>query len=140
MTRARPGDRFSKEVRLTPEAVSKFAREAGDANPVHHDDEHARGTRFGELIASGPQTSALLMGLTASHFSAGGAMLGLDFSFRFKRAVPASGTVRLEWLVVRVRASERLGGEVVDLRGRLQNEDGATAVGASARVLLLDRL
>jgi len=137
---ARPGERFSKEVALTPESVAAFARASGDENPLHHDAGYAAATRFGRPIASGPQTGALLMGLTASHFSSHGAMLGLEFSFRFKRPVYADETVRLEWLVVSVRPSRRLGGDVVDLRGRLQDASGTTAVGAKGRVLLLESL
>jgi len=136
--RARPKERFSSEVTLTPESTSAFARAAGDLNPLHHDAEHAAASRFGRLIASGPQTSALLMSLTATHFSRSGAMLGLEFAFRFKRPVFADETVKLEWLVVGVRPSTKLGGELVELRGRLLNGAGETAVGARGKVLLLD--
>jgi hypothetical protein len=48
--------------------------------------------------------------------------------------------VVVEWLVVDVRADRRLGGDVVDLRGRVRRGDGATAVGAKGRVLVTDRL
>jgi hypothetical protein len=57
-------------------------------------------------------------------------MLGLDFGFRFRRPVFADETVRLEWLVVAVRPAPRLGGATVELRGRLRNAAGETAVGA----------
>ena len=138
--RARPKERFSSEIRLTPETVSASARTLGDLNPLHHDAEFAVDTRFGGRIASGAHTSALLMSLTATHFSKTGAMLGLEFSFRFRRPVFADETVRLEWLVVRVRPSKKLGGEIVDLRGRLLSESGETAVGAKGSVLLVDEL
>ena len=65
-------------------------------------------------------------------------MVGLDFGFRFRRAVPANQIVRIEWLVVDVRSSTRPGDDIVDLRGRLQNADGTTAVGARGKVLLAD--
>ena len=35
--KAKPHDRFSAEVQLTPATVSAFARNVGDLNPVHHD-------------------------------------------------------------------------------------------------------
>ena len=140
MVRARPRERFASEVKLTPDSVSAFARAAGDENPIHHDEGFAAASRFGRRIASGTQTSSLLMSLTATHFSASGPMLGLDFSFRFKRPVYADEAVRLEWLIVAVRQSARLGGEVVELRGRLLNQAGETAVGAKGKVLLVDAL
>jgi acyl dehydratase len=109
------------------------------AQPREHA-SFAADTRYGRLIASGTQTSALLMGLTASHFSARGAMVGLEFWFRFRRPVYADETVRVEWLVVRVIHHARLSADIVDLRGRIRGQDGQTAVGAKGRVLVTDRL
>jgi len=136
----RPHDRFSSQVTLTPTGVAEFARGVGDGNPIHHDAAYAAGTRFTRPIASGTQTTALLMALTATHFSAGAAMLGLEFWFRFRRAVFADETIRLEWLVISVRPHPRLGGDVVDLRGRVLNQAGETAVGAKGRVLVTEQL
>ena len=136
MTYARPHERFSAQVKLDPNAVSAFAHAVGDDNPVHHDAELAAKSRFGRLIASGPQTTAHLLALTASHFSKRGAMLGLEFWVRFRRAIYADETITLEWLVVSIKHNPRLNGEVVDLRGRIRNQNGDTAVGAKGRVLI----
>jgi acyl dehydratase len=138
--RAHPRERFAAEFTLTPAEVAAFARSAGDANPVHHDPSFAAETRYGRPIASGTHTSAMLMGLTGSHFSRRGAMVGLEFWFRFRRPVYADETVRVEWLVVKVTPHPRLGGDIVDLRGRLRGADGRTAVGAKGRVLVSERL
>src|SRR5262245_26406044 len=135
-----PGERFSSEVTLSPSAVATYALVAGDTNPVHHDPEFARSTRFGRLIASGTHTTALLLGLTAAHFSREAAMVGLEFWVRFRRAVYADERILLEWLVVRVQRNERLRGEVVELRGRINGQDGSTAVGAKGRVLITNQL
>lgn len=140
MVKAYPRERFSADITLTPSEVAAFAKAAGDRNPVHHDAAFAAGTRFRRLIASGTQTSALLMGLTASHFSARGAMVGLEFWFRFRRPVHADETVHVEWLVVKVTPHARLQGDIVDLRGRIRGQDGQTAVGAKGRVLVTDQL
>ena len=109
----------------------------GDTNPIHHDAELAEKSRFGRLLASGPQTTAHLLALTASHFSKRGAMLGLEFWVRFRRPVYADETITLEWLVVSVKPSTR--GEIVDLRGRVRKENGETAVGAKGRVLVTEK-
>ena len=97
-------ERFSSEVTLTPALVSAYATAAGDFNPIHHDPEFAARTRFGRVIASGTQTTALLLGLTASHFSKLGALVGLEFWVGFRRPVYADETIRMEWLVIRVTA------------------------------------
>ena len=46
----------------------------------------------------------------------------------------------LEWLVIKVTANARLGGDIVELRGRIKGQDGQTAVGAKGRVLVTERL
>lgn len=140
MTLAHAHERFSSEVTLTPKAVSDYAHAVGDTNPVHHDPAFAATTRYGRLIASGPHTSALLLALTASHFSTEGSVVGLEFWVRFRRPVFADETIRIEWLVVKVTPNEKLGGDVVDLRGRIRGEDGKTALGAKGRVLVTKRL
>jgi acyl dehydratase len=127
-------------VTLTPAIVGAYAHAAGDDNPVHHDPRFAAATRYRRLIASGTHTTALLLGLTASHFSKTGAMVGLEFWVRFRTPVYADETIRLEWLVVKVTPNEKLSGDVVELRGRIKGEDGRTALGAKGRVLVTDRL
>ncbi len=138
--KARSGERFSSEVTLTPAKVAAFARDVGDDNPVHHDAVFAARTRYRRVIASGTHTTALLLALTAAHFSKRGAMVGLEFWQRFRRPVFADETIRLEWLIVRVTPNAKLGGDVVELRGRIKGSDGQTAVGAKGRVLVTDAL
>ena len=138
--RAYTGERFSSEVTLSPEMVSEFAKAAGDNNPIHHNSEFAASTRFGRPTASGPHTTALLLALTASHFSKKGAMLGLEFWVRFRRPIYADETIRLEWMVVKVTPNQKLQGEIVELRGRIKGQDGKTSLGAKGRVLVADSL
>jgi acyl dehydratase len=135
-----PRDRFSSEITLTPALVADFARAAGDTNPIHYDLQFAATTRFRRLIASGAQTTALLLGLTASHFSKYGAMVGLEFWVQFRRPVFADETIRLEWLIIKVTPNPRLRGDIVDLRGRIRGMDDETAVGAKGRVLVTEQL
>ena len=135
-----PRERFSSEVTLTPAMVGEFAKAAGDDNPLHYDAEFAASTRYGRPIASGTHTTALLLGLTASHFSKRGAIVGLEFWVQFRRPVYADETIRLEWLVVKVTPNAKLQGDVVDLRGRIKAQDGMTALGAKGRVLVTARL
>jgi len=99
MISTQPHERFSTTVTLEPGATRRFACTVGDHNPLHHDGEFAAASRYQRLIASGTQTAAHLMALTASHFSRRGAMVGLEYWFRFRRPVYADETITLEWLV-----------------------------------------
>ena len=74
---AYPYERFAVEVTFTPAMVAAYAAAAGDTNPVHHAPTFAAPTRYRRLIASGTHTTALLLGLTASHYLQHGAMVGL---------------------------------------------------------------
>lgn len=135
-----PRERFCSQVRLTPALVAAYADSVGDTNPVHHDPAFAARTRYGRTIASGTHTTALLLGLTASHYSKCASMVGLEFWVRFRRPIFADETIRFEWLVVRVTPNFKLGGNIVELRGRIQNQDGETALGAKGKILVTDHL
>jgi len=136
----KPHDRFSCEITLTPDSVAEYARAAGDRNPVHFDPAFAARTRYRRLIASGTQTTALLLGLTATHFSKDTSMVGLEYWVKFRRPVFANERIRVEWLVIKVTQNARLGGDIVELRGRVRGEDGQTSIGAKGRVLVTNRL
>jgi 3-hydroxybutyryl-CoA dehydratase len=130
------GERFSREHIFSAEEVMAFAMKAGDDNPLHHDAEFASATRFGGLIVSGTHTTALLLGLTASHFAKRGTVVGLGFSVSFQRPVLAQERVTLEWVVRRVRRRSKGGGQIVDMTGCLRNERGDACVAATGAVLV----
>jgi acyl dehydratase len=136
----KPHDRFSAEYSLTPKMVADYALSVGDKNPVHHDPDFAAKTRYGQLIASGTHTTALILGLTESHFSKNTSMVGLDYWVGFRRPIYANETIKLEWLVVRVTPNIKLRGNIVELRGRILGQDGKTSLGAKGRLLITDKL
>ena len=129
------GHRFSKVHEFSPDEVWAFARAAGDTNPLHHDAEAARISRYGELIASGTHTSALLLGLTASHFQQYGGVVGVGFSVRFVRAVSARARVLIAWEVKAVTEKSRAR-QLLDLVGAMSDADGTTCVAATGQVLV----
>lgn len=131
----RPHDRFAKTLRLSHAEIAAFATASGDPNPIHHDAAYASATRYGGIVASGPHTTALLLGLTAAHFSEIGPMVGLEFTTIFKAGVPADDALTLEWLIIRV-TPKRSGALLVELRGRLRTSAGVTAVGAKGKILV----
>ena len=60
--------------------VKCFAKDAGDLNPLHHDEGFAQQSPYKGLITSGAQTSSLLLGATATLVHTG---LWWDWSFLF---------------------------------------------------------
>jgi 3-hydroxybutyryl-CoA dehydratase len=131
-----PGETFSKRYTFTAEAIAAFAALAGDWNPLHHDPDLAAASRFGGLIASGTQTSALLMGLAAEYLSKASETAGLEFTFRFRRAVPAGLDAIFAWRITAIEPSEKLGGEIVSLSGDLTDDAGQRYMTGEGRAVL----
>lgn len=132
----RVGDSFDRVVTLDEASIAAFATAAGDANPLHHDRDTAARSRFGGLIASGPQTSSLLLGLCATWFTARGESVGLEFSFRFRKAVRAGDTLRLSWTITAIEPKPSLNGDVVSMEGRAVNGAGDVVVESRGLALL----
>lgn len=131
----RVGYRFSRSHRFDPAQVSAFAYAAGDTNPIHHDAHAAARTRFGKLIASGTHTTALLLGLVASHLSTMAQVVGVKFSTELLRPVFADEEVQLEWEIVAIRAHTR-DRHFVDLAGSIKGTEGDCRVLGLGQVLV----
>ena len=142
LSRAAPvmiGERFSRKVTFDADSIRNFATLSGDANPLHHDEAAAARSPFGTLIASGPHTTALMMGLNATYFCERFDALGLGFSFRFVKAVPAGASLTLEWTIVGSEHKPSLRGYIVSVDGRAVDDDGVVFVSASGDNLIRER-
>jgi acyl dehydratase len=129
------GYRFSRAHSFDPAQVSAFAHAAGDTNPIHHDVEAAARTRFGKPIASGTHTTALLMGLAASHLSTLAQVVGVKFTTELLRPVFSDEQVVLEWEVAGIQAHPR-NGHFLDLTGSVKGSEGDCRVRGLGRVLV----
>ena len=127
------GETARKSVTLDEAAIRSFAASCGDMNPLHHDAEYARGTRFGGLIASGPHYLALLMGLMATHYTAHGPQVGIDFSTQFRRPVRPGDTIELKWVVTAIEPKEK--GDVVTLDGSITNQHGEVVLTSVGKLM-----
>ena len=136
MTPVTLGERFTRRVTFDAASIRAFATLCGDANPLHHDEAVAARSPFGTLIASGPQTTALMMGLNATFFCARFDALGLGFTFRFVKAVPAGATLTLEWTVSRSERKPSLRGHVVSVEGRAVDDAGVVFLTATGDNLI----
>lgn len=63
-------------------------------------------------------------------------MLGLEFSFVFRKAVRAGDALEMTWEVVAVDRKDSLNGDIVSLRGSVTNQAGAEVLGATGKVLV----
>lgn len=130
----RTGERIARKVRFSREDIAQFARLSRDENPLHLDALLAQRARYGEIIASGQQTAAVLMGVLASHCSRADdgvarQMLCLNMNFAFKRPVFADQEIGLQWVATSVEWNAKMQGMLAHLDG------GAAVAGASPAVV-----
>jgi acyl dehydratase len=135
------GETIAKSVRVSREEIVAFARMSHDANPLHHDTQAAQRAHFGEIIASGQHTSAMLMGMLASHYSRSDdgvrrEMLCLNMNFAFKGPVFAGQEIRLAWKVNNTQWNGKLHGVLAHLDGSASVVHGKPAVIARGTVLV----
>jgi acyl dehydratase len=102
------GDVFkpSGRVRVEKDEIIAFAKKF-DPQPFHLDDEAARQSIFGRLVASGWHTAAMTMSLIArSEYRAAGGTIGLGFdSMRWPIPVLPGDELRIENEVLETRPS-----------------------------------
>jgi len=117
------GFKFEKEIKLKEEEISTFAKLSGDMNPLHHDEEVAKASRFGGIIASGPQSSALFMGTIATNLTTGYTMLGMKIDGEFLAPIYPGLDLQIRWIVTSVIPKTKLNGYIVTVEGGIYHKD-----------------
>lgn len=122
-----PGMHFSAPVREVTEAdIIRFASEF-DPQPHHLDPVAARDSFFGELVASGWHTAAMIMGMAMrSDMQMVDGQVGIGVErLRFTRTVRPGDTLSLDIEILDARASRSLPGRgIVKSRWVCRNQHG----------------
>jgi acyl dehydratase len=135
----RPGDTSTKPYLFDEMGIMAFAHGSGDYNPLHHNPEMAEKSRFKTIIASGAHMTAVLMGAGATMLTTGHDSVGLEFTFRFERAIPAGTQTNLTWVITSVEPHEKLGGTLVLCEGAIVGEDGKRYVSSNGKAVVWDK-
>lgn len=123
------GQTASLKRTITETDLQMFAAVSGDNNPVHLDAEFAAGTRFGERIAHGMLTGALISAAIACNLPGPGSVY-LGQQLTFTRPVKLA-----DELEVRLEVMEKLPKNQVRIRTRVVNQQGKMVVDGEALVL-----
>lgn len=125
------GDTATLSKTITDEDIQTFAKLTGDQNPVHLDDEFAKGTRFGRRIAHGMLGASLISALLANKLPGRGAVY-LSQSLRFVAPVYPGDTVTASATVTKIKE----GKPIITLETICTNERGQRLIEGEAVILL----
>lgn len=96
------GDTASVTKTITDDDIRAFADLTGDHNPVHLDDDFAKGTRFGRRIAHGMLSAGLISSVLANKLPGTGTVY-LSQSLSFVAPVYPGDTVTARVTVTKAR-------------------------------------
>jgi 3-hydroxybutyryl-CoA dehydratase len=134
-----PGDTRSRPHLFDEASIITFAKLAGDHNPLHHDVTIAVESRFKGLIASGAHMTAVLMGFGASMISEHNEAVGLEFTFKFERAIAANTATLLTYTIIQTEPHAKLGGTLVCFEGAITDTSGKRYVATTGKAVVWDR-
>ena len=132
------GDTVTRPYVFTRENIKLFADETGDNNPLHHDEAEAGASRFGGIIACGAHMSGVLMSLGATQLAGKKENVGLEFTFRFVKAIPAGTETTLSWTITAIEPSEKLKGHLIFGDGQIADASGVVYVTAKSKAVMWD--
>ena len=123
------GDTATYTRLITNQEVEAFAAISGDHNPLHLDPDYAASTPFGECIAHGMLTGALISAAIAMQLPGPGSVY-LNQSLQFRAPVLLGDT-----LTVTLEVTEKHGKRPwVTLSCTVENQDGKAVAKGEAQV------
>ena len=112
---------------VTARDIELFTEISGDRNPLHYDEDLAKGTRFGEIVVQGGVTTAILNAVVAEDLPGPGTVF-LEVNWRFKAPVRPGDTITGEVEVVEVREDK----PITKLTTRVVRDDGTVVLEGDA--------
>ena len=135
MRRFNIGYIFSEKRTFSKNELKKMARDCGDINFIHHDEELAEATSLSGIVASGSALAATFSAMIPSHFSIFSPMIGLEMSFKFLQPVRPEEELSMKWCISDARDLSN-GGQMLDLEGQILDSHHTILVSADAKIML----
>ncbi len=128
------GDKLEYRKTISESDVYQFAGITGDFAPMHVDGEYARTTKFGERIAHGSLTSALVSAALARLLTPGS--LSVSQSYELTVAVRFGDTITARVEVMQIDVARRR----VYLKTECSNQHGEVVLkGTAEQVMIRER-
>ncbi len=132
------GDTFGASLTVTETHLVLASGLFGDFTPLHVDETHARGSRFGGRVLHGPFTSALMSAPAGMYFHST-AIAYLEHNCRFKAPVRPGDTVTTTWTIAGKLDKPQQAGGIVVLTGACRTQDGTLVAEAEGKMLVRSR-
>lgn len=117
------GQTASSQKTVREEDILLFAKVSGDLNPVHLDEEYAKTTPFGERIAHGMYTAALISGALSQKLPGPGCVYRQQ-TLKFRAPVKIGDTLTITIEVIAKRAQKNM----LTVSTLVSNQHGQTIV------------
>jgi len=127
----KPGDTASLSKTIDDDDIRAFASASGDHNPLHLDEEFAKGTRFGKRIAHG-MLSASLISAVLAHDLPGQGSIYLGQTLQFVAPVFPGDTVTARVTVTSIREDK----PIIKLETVCTNQRDEVVIRGEATVLV----
>jgi len=127
----KPGDTASLSKTIGDDDIRAFASASGDHNPLHLDEEFAKGTRFGKRIAHG-MLSASLISAVLAHDLPGQGSIYLGQTLQFVAPVFPGDTVTARVTVTSIREDK----PIIKLETVCTNQRDEVVIRGEATVLV----
>lgn len=124
------GKTYETRITITEEMVAHFARATGDYNPIHMDDEYARGTIFKRRVAHGMLHAGLISGIMGTSFPGEGTIY-LAQTLKFLKPVFIGDEITYRLQVIECRKERNR----VRLETTCINQKGETVLAGEALVM-----
>lgn len=127
------GDRAEYKRTITTENIQLFAQTSGDINPVHLDEDYAKQTPFGQRIAHGMWSGAIISAAIATTLPGPGSIYrSQTLKFLKPAHVNDELTVQLEVIAKKDRI------KLITLQCIIVNQDGVKIATGTAEVIASD--
>ena len=122
------GKTYEIIITITEQMVENFARATGDYNPIHMDEDYARGTIFKTPVVQGMLHAGLISGIVGTHFPGAGTIyltqtlkflkpvfIGEEVTYRLKllEYLQEKNRLRLETVCINQRGETAVTGEAL---------------------------
>ena len=127
------------EVVVTKEMIRAYADLTGDHTPVHVDEEFAKASHFGGIVAHGLFGLSLADGLKTrgSLQFPPGASLGWNWDF--KLPIRANDTLHVKYRIAAMRETRKAGWGILSISSDLINQNGEIVQTGEHKLMILKR-